>query len=192
MKNYISINGQKTELTEEQVKKIKESFAVQTVKLADNAPGDVVKVGDHEFVVLEHRAEGTLLLRKDSLGDMSFGNNNNYDGSDADAVCNQFAKEIAVIVGEENIITHEVDLTANDGLKDYGIVKRKASLRTAQMQREYVEILDKYRLDGYEWLATAYSTPTHNDSTYGLCVSPSGLITVSATTTAAAFARFVS
>ena len=178
MKNYISINGQKTELTEEQVKKIKESFAAQMVKLADNAPGDVVKVGDHEFVVLEHRAEGTLLLRKDSLGDMSFGNNNNYDGSDADAVCNQFAKEIAVIVGEENIITHEVDLTANDGLKDYGIVKRKASLRTAQMQREYVEILDKYRLDGYELLATAYSTPTHNDSTYVLCVSPSGNVNI--------------
>ena len=45
MKNFISINGQKTELTEEQVQQIKAGFGM-SVKLADVAVGDTVKIGD--------------------------------------------------------------------------------------------------------------------------------------------------
>lgn len=178
MENYISINGQKIGLTEEQVERIKGSFGVPAVKLADVLAGETVLIGSHEMIVLDHAGGATLLLRKDALARMRFGDNNNYDGSDADKLCNEFAEEIAEIVGEDNILLHEVDLTADDGLKDYGKVKRKASLRTAQMQRQYVEILDKYRLDVYEWLATAHSTPTHENSSWVKCVSPSGGIRI--------------
>ena len=107
---------------------------------------------------------------------MPFGENNNYEGSDADMVCNDFAVEIGKIVGEDNMVLHEVDLTADDGLKDYGTIKRYASLRTAQMQRQYVYLLDKYLPEEWEWLATAYSTPTHDDDSWVKCVSPSGSI----------------
>lgn len=176
MKNYISINGQKVGLTQEQVEQIRESFGVPMSKLAEAAPGDLVNIGSHEMIVLDHTDGATLLLRKDVLANMRFGDNNNYDGSDADEACNGFAEEIAEIVGEGNILLHEVDLTADDGLKDYGKVQRKASLRTAQMQRQYVDILDKYRPDVWEWLATAYSTPTHENDTWVKCVAPSGRV----------------
>ena len=176
MKNYISINGQKIGLTDEQVESIKGSFQLPAVKLADVPAGETVLIGSHEMVVLDHAGGATLLLRKDILAKMRFGDNNNYDGSDADEACNEFAEEIAEIVGEDNILLHEVDLTADDGLKDYGKVNRKASLRTAQMQRQYVDILDKYRPDCWEWLATPYSTPKHDNSTWVKCVSPSGFI----------------
>lgn len=174
MNNYIVLNGKTIELTAEQVERIKASFREKRVKLADVAAGDTVMIGSHEMIVLDHAGAATLLLRKDMLEKMQFGENNNYNGSDVDEVCNKFAEEIADIVGEENILPHEVDLTADDGLKDYGKIQRKASLRTAQMQREYVEILDKYRLDAWEWLATAYSTPAHDNETWVKCVSPSG------------------
>lgn len=176
MTNYIVINGQTIELTEEQAEQIRASFREKSVQLSEVAAGQTVKIGSHEMIVLDHVGAATLLLRKESLGDMAFGENNNYDGSEVDAVCNEFAEEIAAIVGEDNILLHEVDLTADDGLKDYGVIQRKASLRTAQMQREYVEILDKYRLDCWEWLATAFSTPTHGHETAVKCVSPSGCI----------------
>ena len=173
MKNYIMINGQKIELTEEQAEKLRSEFAKE-VKLGDVPAGETVRIGEHEMIVLEHVAGATKLLRREFLKKMAFGENNNYDGSDADKVCNDFAVEICKIVGEDNVILHEVDLTADDGLKDYGTVKRFASLRTAQMQRQYVYLLDKYRPDAWEWLATAYSTPTHDDDNWVKCVSPAG------------------
>ena len=176
MKNYISINGQKTELTEEQVKKIKESFAAQMVKLADNAPGDVVKVGDHEFVVLEHRAEGTALILKSLLRESEeFGDeNNNFAGSNVEEICNEFAEELAGIVGADNVLLHDVDLTSDDGLKDYGVIKRRVSLLTAPMYRQFVDILDEHKIDAWWWLATPYSTPRHEHTSWVKCVSPSG------------------
>ena len=174
MNNYIVLNGKTIELTAEQAEQIRDSFRERSIKLSDVEPGNTVMIGSHEMIVLEHVGAATLLLRKDALEKVVFGENNNYNSSNVDKICNAFAEEIADIVGEDNLILHEVDLTADDGLKDYGKIQRKASLRTAQMQREYVEILDKYRLDAWEWLATAYSTPAHDNETWVKCVSPSG------------------
>lgn len=180
MNNYISINNQRIDLTEEQVEKIRSSFnlpvtKVAGIKLADVPVGEVVKIGDHEMIVLEHIAGATMLIRKDLLkDDQEFGANNNYDGSYVDAICQEFAKEIAAIVGEDNIILHDVDLTSDDGLKDYGTIQRFASLLTTEQYRRYVEILDKYKLDAWWWLATPWSTPTHGNSSAIKCVSPSG------------------
>lgn len=171
MKDYIVING----VTYDLVKR-EETVAAQSKKLADAAVGNTVKIGSHEMIVLEHVGAATLLLRKESLGEMEFGESNNYDGSNADEICNEFAEEIAAIVGEDNILLHEVDLTTDDGLKDYGVIQRKASLRTANRQRKYVEILDKFRLDCWEWLATALSTHAHGIEYAVKCVSASGCI----------------
>ena len=171
MKDYIVING----VTYDLVKR-EEAVAAQNRKLADATVGDTVKIGSHEMIVLEHVGKATLLIRKEALDVMEVGENNNYDGSNGDEICNELAEEIAAIVGEDNILPHEVDLTADDGLKDYGKIQRKASLRTANMQRKYVEILDKFRLDCWEWLATALSTPTHGIEYAVKCVSPSGCV----------------
>lgn len=176
MKDYICINNQKIELTEDQVKQILEASGNAGTKLSEFAVGEVAMIGKHEMIVLEHTGGNTWLLRKDALRTMAFGKDNNYDGSDVDRVCNEFAEELAAIVGEENIIIHCLDLTADDGRKGYGMVMRKASLRTANMQRKYVEILDKYRLGIWEWLATAFSIPPHDEDNWVKCVTPSGFV----------------
>jgi hypothetical protein len=41
------------------------------------------------------------------------------------------------------------------------------------MYRKYVRIIDNYKLDWW-WLATAYSTATHEDDKWVKCVSPRG------------------
>lgn len=177
MSNYISINNQRIDLTDEQVEKIRDSFGVPVcgVQLANVPAGEVVKIGDHEMIVLEQLGTTTLLLRKDLLREsQEFGSNNNYDGSYVDAICQEFAKEIAAAVGEDNIFLHDVDLTSDDGLKDYGVIRREASLLTTEQARRYVELLDKYKLDAWWWLATPWSTPTHGDSSWVKCVSPAG------------------
>ena len=175
MENYINLYGNKIELTQEQIEKIAESVGRKQVKLGDIPAGDLAKIGKYEFIVLEHSKETTAIILKDLLYEnKQFGSNNNYKDSNADKLCCEFEKEIAKIVGEDNLIEHTVDLTSDDGLKDYGSVKRKMSLITTELYRRYVEIFDKYKLDKWWWLATADSTPTHTNNTWVRCVSPVG------------------
>ena len=174
MDNYIKINNQVTYLTEEQVKSIQQSFGINQ-KLADVAVGETFKVGEYEFIVLEHSKETTAVILKELLfEEKQFGKSNNYDGSFVDGLCNEFAVKLAGIIGNAAIVEHTVDLTADDGLKDYGKIKRRVSLITAEQYRKYVDIFDKHKIDAWWWLATAHSTPTHNTPNWVKCVSPAG------------------
>ena len=175
MENYICINGQRIELTEEQVKQICAVKGQEEVKLADIPEGGTFKIGDHEFVVLEHSGDTTAIIRKELLpDDMEFGSNNNFSGSYVEEKCQGFAQELAEIVSWDNIVLHDVDLTSDDGLKDYGTVQSRCSLLTADQYRRYVEILDKFKPDRWWWLATAHSTKRHSNDSWVKCVSPSG------------------
>lgn len=176
MDNYIKINNQITYLTDEQVKSIQQSFGINK-KLADFAVGETFKVADCEFIVLEHSKETTaVILKKLLFEEKQFGKSNNYDGSFVDGLCNEFAVKLAGIIGNAAIVEHTVDLTADDGLKDYSKIKRRVSLITTEQYRKYVDIFDKHKIDAWWWLATAYSTPTHNTPNWVKCVSPSGCI----------------
>ena len=178
MENYLMFNGVRynliayvTALSDD------ESTCTNSLRLADIEESNTCKVGDHEFIVCEHTENGTVLLLKDLLYETeSFGENNNYNGSDVDSLCEQFADKLEKIVGRENIILHTVDLTADDGLKDYGTIERRVSLFTANQCRKYVAILDKHKLNSWWWTATPYSAPAHGDSTWVKCVSPRGFI----------------
>ena len=176
MKNYICINDQKIEMTTEQLELIRVALAPNKKnRLRDIVVGDTFKIGEHELVVLEQSGDTAAVIRKDLLEkSMKFGSNNNFDGSDVDRKCSAFAQEIAAIIGEKNIVEHTVDLTSDDGLKDYGKVRRKASLLTAELYRRYVEILDKHKIENWWWLATPLSTSKHDGASWVKCVAPSG------------------
>ena len=177
MKNYICLNGQNIELSDAQVAEMQKSLGIGQVKLKDIPIGEPFKVGNYEFVVLEHSKETAAVIMRDLLHkEKQFGKNNNYENSDVDNICSEFGKEIADIVGENNLIEHTVDLTSDDGLKDYGKIRRKMSLLTTELYRRYVETLDKHKIDAWWWLATAHSTPSHNNSSWVKCVSPGGSI----------------
>lgn len=175
--NYIMLNDRKIELTAEQVKEMERSFGLGKIKLADIAVGEPFEVGPHEFIVLEHSKETTAVILKGLLCDSEeFGESNHYDGSAVDGICHEFGLAIERLVGTENLIEHTVDLTADDGMKCYGNVKRKMSLLTADLYRRYVYVLDKFKIDKWWWLSTPFSTPAHEDSTWVKCVSPRGNI----------------
>ena len=175
MKNYICINGKKAKLTEEQLRAL--NIGIKEKKLADIAVGETFKVGKHELIVLEHDNGNTAVLRKDILCKMAFGkSNNDYRKSDVKSYLEKFAKEMTAIIGEENLVKHKVDLTSDDGLKDYGEIEELVSLLTAEKYRKYVNIIDKYKLDYWWWLLTPHSTDTHGNSNWVKCVSPRGVI----------------
>ena len=173
--NYIVINDKRIDLTDEQIKEIKDCLGSDSVRLSDVAVGDVCKIGENEFVVLEHSEDTTAVILKGLLRDgEKFGESNNYEDSNVDALCAEFARCLSSVVGEDNLIEHTVDLSANDGLRCYGNVKRMVSLLTADLYRRYVYILDKHKVDKWWWLATAWSTKLHEDEDWVLCVSPRG------------------
>ena len=180
MKDFISIGGRKIQLSKEQLDQLTEALGMQTEckkQLADFRAGETVKIGGFEMVVLEQHGNETSLILKDLyVVESEFGENNNYDGSYVDEQCRKFALELAAIVGEDNVIEHEVDLTSNDGLKCYGAVQRRASLLTADLYRKYVDVLDTVKPDKWWWLATPWSTARHDHEVCDLCVAPSGYV----------------
>lgn len=178
--NYISVNGKKIELTEEQVRQIVDAYKENQVRLADIPVGEVVSIGGQKMIVLEHLDGETALITQNLIGeDTAFSNsNNNYDGSFVDDICESFAEMLEDLAGAENVVEFDVDLTSDDGLKDYGQIRRKASLMTADMYRRYVDILDQHKPDKYWWLATPHSTKRHDNDRWAKCVSPSGYIDI--------------
>ena len=176
MKNYICINGKKTELPKEFLEEV-----MQSRRGKATIDGDIVTLSDgkekYEFIVLDRSKDTVALLLKDFLvEETTFGSNNDYRKSKVEVICDDFAKVIERIVGAENLIEHTVDLTSDDGLKDYGKIRKKMSLLTAEKARRFVDKLDKYKLDEWWWLATPYSTSRHGNTTWVKCVSPSGRI----------------
>lgn len=178
MENYIYVNGKKIGLTDEQVQQIISAYKGnnQNVRLADIPAGGTFKIDGMEFVVLEQNGETTAVITKNVLKTMAFGNANNFDGSDADDYCKEFAEDIFEKIGTENLVEHTVDLTSDDGLKDYGTVNRMVSLLTADQYRKYVNVFDLHKPDSYWWLATPYSTEKHGNDSWVKCVSPSGFM----------------
>ena len=146
--------------------------------LAEFAAGELVTIGGVDFVVLEHLDNETALIAKYCIGeDTAFGeSNNNYAESIVDDICESFAELLEDAVGEENLVEFDVDLTSDDGLKDYGQIQRKCALITADMYRRYVDILDMHNPRKYWWLATPHSTKRHENDNWAKCVSPSGYI----------------
>ena len=176
MRNYICVGSSKIELTDEQVKEIVAAYDNERVQLGTIQPGETIHIGPHEMVVLEHIGDTTALIKKELLPDAQFGTNNNYAGSYVDDTCEAFADEIAAVVGRDYMLSFSVDLTSNDGLKDYGCVDRYASLLTSDQFRRYVALLDQHNPELWWWLATAHSTPTHGSDRWVKCVSPSGYV----------------
>lgn len=179
MKNYLCIGGKKIELSEEALEQLRQGLIGEDrVRLGEKPVGGTVMIGAYEFLVLEHLEGETALILKGLLeDDVPFGeSNNDYRDSVVRKKLEEFSKKLEELVGEENVIEHTVDLTSGDGLRDYGAVREKVSLLTAERYRQYVDVLDREKPGVWWWLATPHSTSRHENDQWVKCVSPSGCI----------------
>lgn len=137
-------------------------------KLLDIKPGETFQRGNFEFIVFEHRKNGTACLLKDFCKYMRFDEETgNYAHSQIRKYLNtEFYKLLAAEVGAKNIIKHRVNLTSDEGRKDYGCVTDKVSLLTCSLYRRYVCILnayDEYNPNCHWWLASPVAVCFWND-----------------------------
>ena len=70
----------------------------------------------------------------------------------------EFLERLEGAFGEGAVAEQFIDLTSNDGLKDYGNVRTKVGLLTEEEYRQHRDILPPLGDEGWWWLATPYST----------------------------------
>lgn len=124
--------------------------------------GQVFMAGGFSWIVIEHKQEGTLVLMEACLTKAPFDEDGSSDWRQSST--RRYLNKDFLQVLEDNgldpddIIETEVDLTADDGLKDYGTSIDKVFLLTADMYRKNRDVIEP--IDDWWWLLTPYSTPT--------------------------------
>ena len=119
--------------------------------------GSAILIGDRGYIVLEQTGDTTAVITKDFWKDMEFGDSGDYaESAVRNALNTEFYNEVSSEIGDENIITHEVDTTRyrNDGI--HSSCRDKVSLLTVDLYRRYRKFLPAY--GSWWWTATPYST----------------------------------
>lgn len=132
------------------------------------APSSVISYGGLDCIVLDVEQDKILVLAKESIGNMPFdeGNSNNFPkGTLCKYLNGEFIKTLKANGADTSaLIPTTIDLTSDDGLKDYGETTQKIFLLTCDMYRKYRSIIPN--LDDWWWLATAYSTESNGYAFY--------------------------
>lgn len=154
--------------------------------LGDAKPGEVVKIGDREWVILEQLGEGTAVITKDFIETMEFGNSSDWRVSLIREKLNkEFIKELTTVIGEWGVVEIERDLISLDGLDDYGTCKDRISLLTATEYAKYHKVFGLGLKSSYpdypdypDWwfLITPYSAPSNDYHSTVCCVGSYGTV----------------
>lgn len=140
------------------------------------APSSVISYGGLDCIVLDVEQDKILVLAKESIGNMPFdeGNSNNFPkGTLCKYLNGEFIKTLKANGADTSaLIPTTIDLTSDDGLKDYGETTQKIFLLTCDMYRKYRSIIPN--LDDWWWLATAYSTESNGYALFARLVFSDG------------------
>lgn len=146
------------------------------------APSSVISYGGLDCIVLDVEQDKILVLAKESIGNMPFdeGNSNNFPkGTLCKYLNGEFIKTLKANGADTSaLILTTIDLTSDDGLKDYGETTQKIFLLTCDMYRKYRSIIPN--LDDWWWLATAYSTESNGYASLARNVDSDGSLLNSA------------
>ena len=103
------------------------------------APSSVINYGGLDCIVLDVEQDKILVLAKESIGNMPFdeGNSNNFPkGTLCKYLNGEFIKKLKANGADTSaLIPTTIDLTSDDGLKDYGETTQKIFLLTCDMYR---------------------------------------------------------
>ena len=140
------------------------------------APSSVISYGGLDCIVLDVEQDKILVLAKESIGNMPFdeGNSNNFPkGTLCKYLNGEFIKKLKANGADTSaLIPTTIDLTSDDGLKDYGETTQKIFLLTCNMYRKYRSVIPN--LDDWWWLATAYSTESNGYASSARSVDSDG------------------
>ena len=163
----------------ELVRMLEEKENASKVQLSTLNTGDVFKIGEHDFIVLEQKQEQTMVISKGFMAE-----DKRFDGDSRDynksSLKNLIESSIQPIienaVGTDNIIEHEVDLTSIDMQNEFGNCRCKVRPITFDEARKYNDLLVNKDLEDLWWTCTPWSTKDRGYSYSMAVVSSSGNI----------------
>lgn len=133
---------------------------MKTIK--DYLPGKKFIYGNKRCMVLDNTLEsGVLCMVLDENFHSKFGKNNNFAKSTLREKLNgeYIDKWAESGAKRKDFVKMTVDLTADDGLKDYGVCECFLAPRTCEQHGKYRYLIPNASY--YEWTATAYSTESN-------------------------------
>ena len=129
-------------------------------------PGDRFGYGMKSAIVLDKMDDGILCMVVDEIYQCEFdkGNNNNFAASTLKTKLNTSYLEQWIDEGAniDDFVEMEVDLTADDGLDDYGTCKCYLAPRTCDQHRKHRKLIPN--CDDWEWTVTPYSVKSNGYS----------------------------
>lgn len=137
---------------------------MKKIALKNAARGAIFPYAGETWIALEHEAAGrTLCLCLDLIPNKPFDedNRNNFAISSSKEWMNgpYLDNLIDAVKGPHAFLTTELDLTADDGLKDYGTCTVTIFSLTVDQYRRNRDVIPN--ADDWWWLSTAYSTASN-------------------------------
>lgn len=165
------------DMARELVKKLEEEEKQSKVQLSTLNPGEIFKIGEYDFIVLEQCEERTAVISKGFIAEnVKFDEDSiNYKESNLKKVIeNLIQPVIEVEVGSKNLIEHEVDLTSVDMQDEFAGFKCKVRPITFDEARLYNNLLVNKNLNDWWWTCTPWSTEDRGWKYSIAVVAPSG------------------
>lgn len=167
------------ELARELVKRLEEAERNEKVRLSELNPGDVFKIGEHDFIVLKHDCDTTTVISKGFMAEniVFDENTRDYNKSNLKKVIeSEIQPIIESEVGSKNLVEHEVELTSVDMQREFCNCSCKVRPITFDEAREYNNFLADKNLDDWWWTCTPWSTADREMKYSIAVVSPSGYV----------------
>lgn len=149
-------------------------------QLSNVLAGTVFRIGSIEFISLGQNEDGVFAMFKEGVFNTRFGKNNNFAESDIlKRLTESILPDIEYLVGEENVLPFVTDLSAIDGDSNYGAIKTRISIPSANLYNKYKQIFVSNNLSHWWWLATPSGIITKDQLCWVSVVSPLGRLALS-------------
>lgn len=159
------------------VKQLEESEKDNKVHLSELNPGDVFKIGSHDFIVLRHYGNATSVISKDFMAEnVVFDENTpDYNNSNLKKIIEtEIQPIIENVVGKDNIIKEDIVVKTVDSQDRFDLIESKVRVATFEEAREYNDLIVNKDLDDWWWTCTPWSTDDRGWKYQMAVVAPSG------------------
>lgn len=165
------------ELARKLVAELEEKERKQKAQLGSLKPGETFKIGEHDFIVLDHEDGTTKVISKNLMKkNVAFDDNSkDYRKSNLRKVLEtEILPLIEEKVGASNLVSYTVDLTSVDMQKEFKSFDCVIRPLTFDEARKYNDLLANKDLNDWWWTCTPWSTEERGWK-YSIAVgSPSG------------------
>jgi len=178
-KSVVTVEGNKLIIEVSDAAALAPLLEERKVPLSTLSPGETFSIGDETFIVLEQTENGTRVISEGfPYSGEEFGDCSDWRESPIrDKLNDEYFRKLSAIVGVENIISMERDLTSLDGLDDYGKCADSVSLLTAAEYAKYHKTLGlNSSYESWWWTITPASTPSNGYARLVCFVNSDGIL----------------